>query len=869
MLNREFFLVVFTYFFISSVFADPLIDGINAYENGKNQEAFQCFKQSYLENNNNLITRAFLQTIAQENYAEIQYIGLPEDIRKKSFYDPKEILALFINKHYISPAKKFRLMNIEEKKYGDLVKEKKIKEQNKKFTKEVKKLDKIIKKQGEKIKTHIIALQNLCNDNSKRAFAVLTKDLLKNKNLYLTNQNIKNMNDLQDFFINLSSRYTINIDVKFLQKTYPDLKNNYDFLLNKGVDFLYYTLIFFSISFGDIDALEEFSSVPPDTLNLFFKYLLMIKPNYDFLVSIIDKMVSFYIENKKVIINKEELQFQIASFYTNETQSSCTLLRNEKSILTPIDITSMQYLACLGNLKALESLAKINLIAKKYKESAYYAKIGYKLGSISCGFLWAEAIRYHKENTQDLKNIYASLIEQCTNKDDAEYLINEMLNYFYLDGLINKNLNLIDQSFNENFKKIINLSIIHNIQNHEKLLQCATLVGFIYFLKTKDPSFCGDTLDWALNTYELDPNSINLFIICQILSDPDWLYEKPEEKNKLFKKYVKLYLKEDLSSDLHQLSDINKMSAFLGLELGSIYLEKENYIKAAYYFKKAIDCGSKTALIPYASLCIYTLDTFNYDEVKTVLLKAINLKFDQDSLQKSYFLLGIVELLHDYYSDANHYFELAAEHGSKDAAFHLTITQKILENNRIDDYSTLNESPITQNDDDSSSSDTMPIFSDEEEDNFMDDHPIDLLNSSNIDSNVGSAESLSLSAELSTLDLEPWKKYSAKKLKQDIESLPQHQIAEQEETQKKIKIEQLVNELKKRKLNKRKMTKYLSRLLNLVDKKVYITPGEAVRVKFNVNDMVLPMHIQHPSTGNKMESGRLKSIQGFVDKLIS
>jgi TPR repeat protein len=778
------------------------------------------------------------------------------------------VLRLYY-KHYLSPAKNFRSMNIEEKKYATLVKEKKTKEQYKKLTKVTKKLDKIIKKQGEKIKTYITALQDLCNDGSKRAFSVLIKDLLKNRSLYSINQKIKNNNDLQDFFINLSSRYTINIDVDFLQKTYPELKNNYDALMNKGIDFVYYTLIFFSTSFGDIDALEELSSVSPDTLNLFFKYLLMIKPNYDFLVSTIDKMIVFYIENKKTIINKEELQFQIASFYTNETQSSRNLLRNEKSILTPIDITSMQYLACLGNVKALESLSNINLIAKKYKESAYYAKIGYTLGNMSCGFLWAEATRYNKENYKDLKNIYASLSEQCNSKDDAEYLINEISNYYFLDGLIHKEFDLIDSSFNENFKKIINLSIIHNIQNHERLLQSATLIGFIYFLKTKDNSFCIDTLDWALNAYELDPNAINLLIICQILSDPDWLYKKPKEKNKLFKKYAKLYLNEDLSSDLSQLSDINRMNAFLGLELGSIYLEKENHIKAAHYFKKAIDWGSKTALIPYASLCIYTLDQFNYNEVKTILLKAIDLIFDEDSLQKGYFLLGIVELLHDYYREANHYFELAAKHGSKDATFHLTITQKILENTIIDDHSPLNESPITQNDDDSSSSDTIPIFSDEETEDFTDGHQIDLLNSPNIDLDVESAESLSLSAELSTLDLEPWKKYPPKKLKQDNEDLPQHQIKTKEEKQKKRKIEQLVNELKKSKLNKRKMTKYLSRLLNLVDKKAYITPGEAVRVKFSVDDMVLPMHIQHPSAGNKMESGRLKSIQHFVDKLIS
>jgi hypothetical protein len=97
MLNNRFLLIVFTYFFIWPVFADPLLDGINAYENGKTQEAFQCFKQSYLENNNNLIARAFLQTIAQKSSAEIQWAGLPEDIRKKSFYDPTEILALFVS----------------------------------------------------------------------------------------------------------------------------------------------------------------------------------------------------------------------------------------------------------------------------------------------------------------------------------------------------------------------------------------------------------------------------------------------------------------------------------------------------------------------------------------------------------------------------------------------------------------------------------------------------------------------------------------------------------------------------------------------------------------------------------------------------
>ena len=862
MLNNRFFLIVFTCFFVGPVFANPLMNGINAYENGNDQEAFQYFKESYVENNNNLIARAFLHTFAQENCAGIQCTGLPDDIRKKSFYDPKEFLALFINKHYIAPAKSFRFLNLEEKKYSNLVKEKKIKQQNKKLAKEVKKLDKTIKKQGEKIKIHITTLQNLCNDGSKRAFVVLKKDLLKNKNMYLISEKIKNNNDLQKVFCNISTRYTINIDVKFLQQIYTDIKNNHDALLRQGIDFIYYTLLFFGISFGDIDALEEFSSIPPATLNLFFKYLLMIKPDYNFLVSTIDKMINFYIENKVSLNNKEEFQLQIAAFYTNEIQTLKNLTSNKKLTFVPFDTTSMQNLACLGNVKALEWLANINLIAKKYKKSAYYAKAGYILGNITCGFLLAKATQYNKENIQDLKIIYASLSDQCKNKEDAEYLISEICNYYFLDGLINKELKLIDNSFNENFKKIINLSIFHNISNHERLLQSATLVGFIYFLSTKDHSFCVDTLNWALNSYELDPNPINLFIICQILSDPDWLHEKPQEKNKLFKKYVKLYLDEELSPDLNQLSHIDQMNAFLGLDLGSMYLEEENYIKAAHYYKKAIDWGSKTALIPYVSLCIYNLEEFNYDEIKTILLKAVTLKADEIDLQKSYFLLGVIELLNDYYAEANHYFELAAEHGSKDGAFHLAITQKILESNMINDHLTPNEPTITQNDADSSSSDTIPIFSDEE---------IDLLNLPDFDLNMMSTESLSLSAELSAIDLEPWKKYPQKKLRHDIEDLNQNQIdaQEQKQKQKKIKIEKLVDELKKRKLNKRKMTKYLSRLLNLVDKKAYITPGEAVRVKFNVDDMVLPMHIQHPSAGNRMESGRLKSIQHFVDKLIS
>ncbi|MDP1974466.1 MAG: hypothetical protein Q8K37_00675, partial [Alphaproteobacteria bacterium] len=586
MLNNRFFLIVFTYFFVGPVFANPLMNGINAYENGNDQEAFQYFKESYVENNNNLIARAFLHTFAQENCAEMQCTGLPDDIRKKSFYDPKEILALFINKHYIAPAKSFRSLNLEEKKYSNLVTDKKIKEKNKKFVKEVKKLDKTIKKQSEKIKTHINTLQKLCNDGSKRAFAVLLKDLLKNKSLYLISEKIKNTNDLQKIFYNISTRYTINIDAAFLQQIYPDLKNNHGALLTQGIDFIYYTLLFFGISFGDIDALEEFSSIPPATLNLFFKYLLMIKPNYNFLVSTIDKIIAFYNENKILLNNKEELHLQIASFYTNEIQTLNNLMSNEELTLVPFDMTSMQHLACLGNTKAFEWLANVNLIAKKYKKSAYYAEAGHILGNITCGFLLAKATRCNKENTRDLKTIYAFLTEQCKNKDDAEYLISEISNYYFLDGLVNKRLKLIDNSFNENFKKIINLSISYNIPNHKRLLQCATLVGFIYLLNTKDHSFCADTLNWALNSYELDPNSINLFIICQILSDTDWLHEKPQERNKLFKKYVKLYLDKDLSPDLNQLSHIDKMSAFLGLELGSMYLEEENYIKAAHYFKK-------------------------------------------------------------------------------------------------------------------------------------------------------------------------------------------------------------------------------------------------------------------------------------------
>ncbi|MDP1724549.1 MAG: hypothetical protein Q8L85_07595 [Alphaproteobacteria bacterium] len=813
-----------------------------------------------VENNNNLIARAFLQILTQQGTKGAQFDHLPKDIRKKTFYDSKTILGNFIEKQYIAPAKNYRSLIQDEKKYQNLINDKK----NKKLIKEVRKLEKSITKQGDQIKSTITALHKLSNDGSTRAFSILRKDLLKNKNTYLTHEKIKNINVLQAFFINLATRYVILIDLNQLQETYEDIQNNYDILFAQGIDFIYYSLLFFSVGYGDLEAIEEISNISEDKLALFFQYFGNVKPKYKFLIKTIQKIINFYKDNKEIINNNEELQLQMAILYTNEVSHLDDLSPQNKPPLIHFDLTSMQHLACLGNVNALEWLSETFMLGKKHHKAACYAEIGYRLGNINCGFMLSKIIRQHEKNTEELKNLYTSLFEQCKTRDNIEYLINEISSCYFFDGLVKKKFNLIDNSFAANFNKIINLSLMHNLPNHEKLLQYATLVGLIYFLNTNENSYCVETYNWALLSYELDPTSTNLFIICQILSNPDWLHETLDKKNEHTQKYIKLFLEEDLLLNPIPFENIEKTKGVFALELGSIYLQEKNYKEAAHYFKMAIDFGSNNALIPYASLCIYYLEDLKYDEVKEVLLKVVDLKYNKHDEKKGYFLLGFMELLHSNYTEAHHYFEIGKRLGSKDAAFHHSITQKILEHQSLYEHSINNKFDINPNDEDSSSGDTIPIFSDDEQVDLTE--PDDCFVDSNQTPIETSTKTLSLSSEI---DYEPWKKYPSTKLKQDANPLNQDEIEDQESAQKKIKIDRLVEELKKPKLKKRKMTKYLSRLLSLVDKEAYITPGEAVRVKFNVGDMVLPMHIQHPSAGNTVEAGRLRTIQTFVDALAS
>lgn len=871
MFKNNFFVVVFTYFFLSYAYADSLTDGINAYEDNRDQEAFEHFKQSYLENNNNLIARAFLQLFDQAHSKD-----LPKDIRKKSFYDSKTILGSFINTHFILPAKNFRSMNQEEEKYKQLVHQKQTKEKDKKYAKEVKKLEKSLKKQSEAINIKINALKNLCNDGSQRAFAVLRKDFLKHKPLYVSNP--KDAIILNNFFIRLASRYTILIDLNILQKIFPGIRNNYASLQNEALDLIYNFLLFFEAGHGSIDAIEEMTSIPADKLSLFFQYLLSVNPKYSFLVEVIQKMISFYLENKEFIDNKEDLYIKLSNYYTIEENFLACMPKEKRPLSVHFNIIVMQYLSCLGNIKALEWISNNSFFNKNCIEASFFAEMGYNLGNLKCGLILSSCLR-HQKIFNNLKSLYNSLIDKCTNKEDAEFLTNEIAQYYSLDILSSKKFNLIDSSFDEHFEKIIKLCNLYQLESYTKVLQSSIGTGITYFLYTNDSAYCYKTFERALILYDIDPSPMNLFILCQILSNRDWPYAIPNERYIQAQKYLKLFLKNEGLVNKGFIINLTETKSIFAAELANIYIEEQKYKKAACYLKKSIGFGKKKSIITYITLCVFYLYDYNYDEMKEMLLALLKTNPSEKDLKNGYFLLGFIELLNANFVEANHCFDIAIQHGSKDAILNRSITQKIMEHQKIIEHMTSIDTPtpviepIVDAHDHSSSSSTEIILSDNEEKGF-DEHSDDFIDETittlnHIDLPQTPSNPLSLSSEIAAIDLEPWKQFPSKKSKPKRNYIPQDPIEPQESKQKKIKIDKLVAELQDRKLNKRKMTRYLSRLLNLVDKEAYITPGEAVRVKFNVGDTVLPMHIQHPSAGNKVEAGRLKTIQTFVDALIS
>jgi hypothetical protein len=590
----------------TKLFANDFENGIRAFEEKKDEEAFEYFKRSYFENPFNKITCAYLQNIQKILKFNPNQHGLPDNLLEDSFYDSFDFLGKYIDTSFIKPALTYRKMQeIEEQLLTSI--NLPIQKSNK-----IKKLN--------TTKAHLQKeMIDLCNNQSRQALKLLIKDFKKNRDTYSTKR-ARNTQDLQKFFLELSKKYCVAINLDNLLFIYGQDLN---VLLNEGIENILNILYYFLFSVGDLEAFEHFATMDATHITSLFKYIELNKPNSKKSNIILRILAQFY----NSIKDNEDKNYLLSIVAQRHKELVKKTKKDPFETYFLLDNLIFKYLAAIGNTQVIESLTKNFFLegTQKRKMALYFSKLGELQNNYTCSLILAKILE-ERNNVHDIKmskEIYMKLLKNSSDDEQKICLISLIIEIFRNYGISDLKSPLITESYREECNWLHKNAEELNHPDLPHILLILSLIGNAYALQNEDMTHQKENYERAIASYAIDSNLSALITICQMLI-ADNGSALTNSKTKI--NYYEQFIENTSKFDPVLRENSSEILEFVYPKLGFCYYHESQYNCAAYYFKKSIEGADFYSIPAYVNICIVYLKNYNKEELKKLLEKALSLR---------------------------------------------------------------------------------------------------------------------------------------------------------------------------------------------------------------------------------------------------